>query len=286
VVVRPEGRALIRVEWVKQARGWAWLTLAAMAALPSLLTAVIALTRPAIPERVGSWGSVITDESGLTAPLIALSAMQLFMLPLAVAVFAGESVAQDAAWGSLRYSLARPAARLRVLAAKTGVAATFAAVAVLLVPATALLTGVAAFGWRPLTVLDLQHTSALFLAGTTFSPGDALLRTAQATAMVAASLASTFAFALLLSTLTSSPFGAVAGGVGLGLVSRALDNVPGLHALGPWLPLTDQTSNLWTGLFQAPASLPWLSGALVTQLVYTALFMGAAGFVFSRRDIP
>ena len=42
-------------------------------------------------------------------------------------------------------------------------------------------------------------------------------------------MASTFAFALLLSTLTDSPFSAVAGGVGLGLVSRALDNVPGLH---------------------------------------------------------
>jgi ABC-2 type transport system permease protein len=285
VVVCPEGRALIGVEWRKQARGWAWLTLATMAVLPALLALVIGLTRPALPERVGSWGSVVTNASGLTLPLIALSAMQLFMLPLAVAIFAGESVAQDAAWGSLRYALARPVARLHVFAVKTGVAASFSAAAVLLVPASALITGVGAFGWRPLIVLDLQHTSAFVLAGTTFSPGDALLRTAQATALVAAGLASTFAFALLLSTLTGNPFGAVAGSVGLGLISRALDNVPGLHALGPWLPLADQTSNLWTGLFQAPATLSGLSGALMTQFVYTVLFVGAAGFVFGRRDI-
>ena len=92
-----------------------------------------------------------------------------------------------------------------------------------------LATGAGAFGWHPLTVIDLQHTSPFIFASATFSP----LRDWAGwlwPPLVLAILSSTFAFALLLSTVTRSPFTAVAGGVGLSLVSRALDNVPGLHA--------------------------------------------------------
>ena len=44
----------------------------------------------------------------------------------------------------------------------------------------------------------------------------------------------------------------MAGGVLFGLVSRALDNVPGLHALGPGSPLTDRGTDVSTGLFFTP----------------------------------
>jgi ABC-2 type transport system permease protein len=277
---------VIAVELRKQCRrARGWVTLGVMAAVPALLTAVIGLTRPAIPERFGDWGSVVTNTSGLTMPLIALSAMQLFLLPLAVAVFAGEAVAGEAAWGTLRYVLARPVSRTRVLAVKAGVAAAFSLATVAVAGASALLTGVLAFGWTPLTVLDLQHTTAFSYAAATFAPGDALGRIALGAAMIAAGLASTFAFALLLSTLTASPFAAVAGGVGLSLVSRALDNVAGLHALGPWLPLTDGGSALWTGLFFSPVQLDGLGQQALVQVVYAAVFLAAAWLRFSRSDV-
>ena len=277
---------MIGVELAKQCRrARGWVTLGVMAAVPALLTAVIGLTRPAIPERVGDWGSVVTSTSGLTMPLIALSAMQLFLLPLAVALFAGEAVAGEAAWGSLRYVLARPRSRSRVLAAKAGVAAAFSAATVAVAGGSAVLTGVAAFGWTPLTVLDLQHTTAFTYATATFAPGDALGRVALGAGMVAAGLVSTFAFALLLSTLTASPFAAVAGGVGLGLVSRALDNVAGLHALGPWLPLTDGGSTLWTGLFFSPVQLDGLAQLALVQTAYAAVFLAAAWLRFTRADV-
>ncbi|HEY4027851.1 MAG TPA: ABC transporter permease, partial [Candidatus Dormibacteraeota bacterium] len=162
---------MIAVELVKQTRrARPWVTLGVMAAVPVVLAAVIGLTRPSIPERVGDWGSVVTDSSGLTVPLIALSAMQLFLLPLGVAVFAGESVAGDASWGSLRYLLARPVSRSRVLASKASVAAAFSAGAVVAAAASSVAAGVVAFGWRPLTVLDLQHTTPFDVAAATFAP--------------------------------------------------------------------------------------------------------------------
>jgi ABC-2 type transport system permease protein len=277
---------VIAVELVKQAsRLRAWLVLGVMAAIPVLLTAVIGLSRPALAERVGDWGSVVTNSSGFTMPLIALSAMQLFLLPLGVAVFAGESVATEAAWGTLRYLLARPVSRTRVLISKVAVAAAFSVAAGAVASASALVSGVLAFGWRPLTVLDLQHTSAFYVASATFTPGVAMSRVFLATALVLSSVASTFGFAVLLSTLMEGSFGAVAGAVGLGLASRALDNVPGLHALGAWLPLTDSGSTVWTGLFVQPVNLDGLGHLLVVQALYTGLFLAAAWWRFTRADV-
>jgi ABC-2 type transport system permease protein len=249
---------VIAAELVKEARRpWTWVVLGVMAAVPCLLTAVIGLTRPAIAERVGDWGSVVTNTSGLTVPLIALSAMQLFLLPLGVAVFAGEAVAGEASWGSLRYLLARPVSRSRVLVSKAGVAAG----------------------------LDLQHTTPFQVATETFAPAVAAGRVGLASVLVACTMASTFAFALLLSTLTDSPFSAAAGGVGLGLVSRALDNVPGLHELGRWLPLTDASSTLWTGLFFQPVDLAGIGHLALVQALYTAVFLAAAWAWFTRSDV-
>jgi ABC-2 type transport system permease protein len=277
---------VIAIELTKQLRrSRGWVTLGVMAAVPVVLTLVIGTSRPAIAERVGNYGSVVTDSSGLSLPLIALSAMLLFLLPLSVAIFAGETVAGEAAWGSLRYLLARPVARWRVLAAKAIVAGGFSVAAVVLVALTASVTGVLAFGWRPLTVIDLQNTTAFHIASATFSPGQALTRTALSVAFILGGLTSTFAFALLLSTLTSRAFSAVAGGVGLTLFSRALDNVPGLHSLGPWLPVTDSGTTLWTGFFTNPMQAGDVGHVLVVQGVYAAAFLTAAFCWFTRSDI-
>jgi ABC-2 type transport system permease protein len=130
---------VIGIELFKQLRRRSvWLTLGVLAATPALLTAVIGLTRPTLAERFGNWGSVVTDTSGLTMPLIALNAMLLFLIPLAVAIFAGESVAAEAGWGGLRYLLIRPVSRTRVLAAKAAGAAGFAATGVAVACASAL----------------------------------------------------------------------------------------------------------------------------------------------------
>jgi ABC-2 type transport system permease protein len=278
--------SVVALEYTKQVRRPRGLvTLGVLALLTAVLTLVIAVSRATIAERVGDFGSVVSNTSGLTMPLIALSATLLFLLPLAVAIFAGESVAGEAAWGSLRYLLARPVPRWRVLAGKAALAAAFSIAAVLIVVLVSLATGVIAFGWHPLTVLDLQHTSPFIVASARFSPGAALARLALATVFVMATLTSTFAFALMLSTLTVRPFSAVAGGVGLSLFSRALDNVPGLHALSPWLPVTDSGTTLWTGFFTRPMQTAGLAHVLEVQAAYVVVFLAAALARFSHADI-
>jgi ABC-2 type transport system permease protein len=276
----------IAVEFTKQARRPRGLvTLGGMAVLTALLTLVIGVSRATIAERVGDWGSVVSNTSGLTMPPIALSATLLFLLPLAVAIFAGESVAGEASWGSLRYLLAQPVPRWRVLGAKASLAAAFSVAAVLIVVLVSLVTGLIAFGWHPLTVVDLQHSSPFVVASATFSPLTALGRIGLATAFVLGTLTSTFAFALMLSTFTARPFSAVAGGVGLSLFSRALDNVPGLHALSPWLPVTDSGTTLWTGFFTRPMQTAGIAHVLEVQAGYTAVFLTIAVARFARADV-
>lgn len=276
----------IALEFTKQGRRPRGLvTLVVLAVLTAILTLVIGVSRASLSERVGDWGSVVSNTSGLTMPLIALSATLLFLLPLAVAIFAGETVAGEASWGSLRYLLARPVPRWRVLAAKATVAAAFSIAAVLIVVLVALVTGVIAFGWHRLTVLDLQHTSPFIVASSAFSQWTALARVGLATAFVLGTLASTFAFALMLSTFTDRPFSAVAGGVGLGLFSRALDNVPGLHSLSPWLPVTDSGTTLWTGFFTRPMQTGGMAHVLEVQAGYTAAFLAVAFLWFGRADV-
>jgi ABC-2 type transport system permease protein len=277
---------VIAVELAKQAsRPRPWVTLGVMAAVPALLTAVIGLTEPSLPERVGDFGSVVTASSGFSMPLIALSAAVVFLLPLGVAVFGGEAVAGEAAWGSLRYLLARPVSRSRVFASKAAVAALFSLAAVVAVAASSLVWGLVAFGWRPLTLLDLERTTPFFVSRVTLTPDAALGTLVLATALVACTMASTLAFGLFLSTLTRSPFAAAAGAVGFGLVSRALDNIPGLSALSPVLPMTDGGTNAWTGLFLQELSGDALVRLLLVQAAYTALFLAAAWVRFSRADV-
>lgn len=277
--------ALASVELAKQARRpKTWGTLAVMAAIPVLLTVVIGVWAPDTPERIGNWISVRTEVSGLAMPLVALNAMVLFLLPLGVALFAAETVAGDRSWGSLRYLLARPVTRARILCSKTVVAAGWSVATVLVAVAVSTVAGLAAFGWEPLTTLDLQHTTAFHLASGIDTPWAALGHVVTAGGIICLSLLSTFAFTVLLSTLTSRPFSAMAGGVGFTFASRALDNVPGLHALGQWLPATDGQATVWAGLFGHPAQLSGLAHLGVVQLIYAVAFLVGAWVVFTRTD--
>ena len=97
-----------------------------------------------------------------------------------------------------------------------------------------------------------------------------------ATAHVLWMLSSTFTFAPLLSTATDHPFSSVAGGGGLGPFPRALDNLSGLHALSPWLPVTDAGTTLWTGFFTSPIRTAGLAHAALVQGAYAGVFLIAA----------
>ena len=77
--------------------------------------------------------------NGVFLALVALFVMLTLMLPLAISVIAGDSVAGEAGRGTLRSLLTIPAGRTRLLAVKYAAIVIFCVAAVLLVCVTALI---------------------------------------------------------------------------------------------------------------------------------------------------
>src|SRR5206468_12497382 len=72
-----------------------------------------------------------------------------FLLVVLVSLFCGDTVASEASWSSLRYLLALPVPRARLLRQKLIVALSFSLGVNLLLPGWAYLVGGAFFGWAP-----------------------------------------------------------------------------------------------------------------------------------------
>ncbi|HLN16798.1 MAG TPA: ABC transporter permease subunit [Acidimicrobiales bacterium] len=276
--------------WVEFKKQWrrprTVITFAALAVFSVVLTVAISATGSGTVERVGDVPLLIVPgTSGLSVPVIALSSTMKFFLPLAVAIFAGESVAGEAGWGSLRYALARPVSRAAYLATKLFVALVLSLVAIVLIPVAAVVAGTVAFGWHHLVIVNGAASTATHQVVANFSPGLVLGYLGVATAYVAAGMMSIFAFSFLLSTLTTRPFVAVAGGVSLTIVSRVFnsDYLPGVAVLNPYMPNNDV--DLWQNFFVRPAVTSGMAHFLVLQVVYVVVFLGAAWIWFVRKDI-
>jgi len=264
---------LIRVELTKQTyRLRTYIALALMIAIPILIT--LALEFGGRPRNRGEQNFfTLATHSGLNVPLAALSVMSNFLLVIVVALFAGGAVAEEAGWGSLRYLLMRPVARGRLLAAKLAVAALFTILATITISVAGLIAGVIAFGWHPVV------TPSLAL----FSQQEAVAKLIASTIYVAWSMSCVLAFAFMLSTMMDAPLGAVAGGVGLAIVSDILNAIPALKSLRNFMPT--HYWHAWENLFANPASHSDMIRGALLQLPYIALFLLLAWWWFHRRDI-
>jgi ABC-2 type transport system permease protein len=259
------GRTLrLRVEARRQLRRRRTMIVGALlAALPFIL--IIAFAIGGTPKE-GRNGPTLIDTataSGANFAATCLFVSAGFVLVVPVALFCGDTVASEAGWSSLRYLLAAPVPRTRLLSVKLAVALGFSAVALVLLPAVALVAGTVAYGWGD---LELPTGGAL-------AAGDALPRVVIAVAYIFVSQLVTAALAFWLSTKTDAPLGAVGGAVGLTIVGNVLDAVT---ALGSWrdvLPAHWQFS--WADALQP--TLEWngmLQGASVSvsyAIVLTAL---------------
>lgn len=150
-----------------------------------------------------------------------------FLLVTVIALFNGDTVASEASWSTLRYLLASPVPRSRLLLQKIKVSLTLSALAVLTMPICAWLVGAIAFGTKPLQ-------SPL---GATFTNSVAIPRIAIITVYLAISLLFVAGLAFYLSVRTDAPLGAVGVAVGVSILLSILDTITALGSLRDWLPV-------------------------------------------------
>jgi ABC-2 type transport system permease protein len=251
-----------------------WVTIGLLDALPTLVAILLAVTdlgpRPGTGPAFLS--AVLTD--GSLFPLAALGIVLPLFLPIAVAVFAGESVAGEYQAGTLRYVLIRPVGRTRLLVAKLVSVFAFVLLAVLVVAATAYITG---------TLLLGDQQTAVTASGTSMSGPDLTQRTALALAYAIFSMLGVASVALFLSTVVESPLAAALGTLAVLVASTLLLTLDAATSLHPYLPTRYWLS--FIDLFRDPILWRNVERGVALQAVYVAVFLGAGWANFTTKDI-
>ncbi len=283
---------MIRVELVKLARRpRSWVSIALLCALPVLVAVFVAVTHIAPPPGQGPALLSAVLSSGQLYPAAALAIVLPIFLPVAVAVVAGDSIAGEAGAGTLRYLLARPVGRTRLLVAKLVTLVVYTLGAVVLVVVTGYIAGVALFGAQPVaataggpTTSNITGaTAATTLSGTPMTPADIAVRTLGAVSFIAVSMLGVAAIALFLSTVTDSPLAAALGALAALITSEVLVTLNAASAVNPYLPTRYWLA--WIDFFRDPIVWRNIERGYAVQAVYVVVFLGAAWAHFATKDI-
>ena len=196
-----------------------------------------------------------------------------FLLIAVVSIFNGDTVASEASWSTLRYLLAAPVPRTRLLMQKLKVSLTLSFIAIVLLIATSWVVGAIAFGFKPLQTP----------LGSTFSNGVAIERIGIIGLYLALVLLAVAGLAFYLSVSTDVPLGAVGGAIGIIILSNILDAISGLGSLRNWLP----THYSFSWFDALSSSIDWtqmVRGASYSLALF-AILISIAVIKFNKKDI-
>ncbi len=252
----------------------AHVLLAAMVVVPLALAAIYGL-RGAPELAAGATPQLVhlAADSALAFTVFVLYMCAPLLLVAVAAAFAGDALASESSWGTLRYLLAAHIPRRRLLARKLAASLVLAAIATTLLVGTSLLAGVALFGWHP---LDTP-------VGGELATEVGLQRVLLASAYVFVTLVPFAAIALLFATILDSPLGSVGVAVGIAVVSQILDVVPTLGTLRVVLPT--HYALAWTDLFVDPPLPDELAAGTLQAALFAVVACIGAWHRFARRDV-
>ncbi len=251
-------------------------TLGFMVLLPIILAIAFAIGGESRGGRSSSTRASIVDlaqnGAGNFAMVTVIFAAS-FLLIVVVSLFFGDTIASEASWSSLRYLLALPVPRIRLVRQKVLVAGFLSIVAIALLPLTAMLLGGVLYGFNPLSTpvgdqLDGPSTLGRLLVVVLF---------------LTVQLSWVAGLAFLLSVSTDAPLGAVGGAVLLTILSQILDQIDALENIRNFLPT--HYSFAWTGTLADPIRWDDMIRGGFAGLAYALLFFGLGVWKFRRKDI-
>jgi ABC-2 type transport system permease protein len=244
-------------------------------ALPVLVAVLLVLTDLAPRPGEGPPFLSAVLRNGTLYPLAALAIVLPLFLPIAVAVVAGDAVAGEAQAGTLRYLLARPAGRTRLLVAKLVAVMAFVLVTVLVVAGVGYLVGT--------TLFEAEPIGGTSVSGTSLTPAEIAGRTLLAIGYVAVSMLGVAAFALFFSTFTDSPLGATMGALAVLVASSLLFTLDAASPIAPYLP-----TRYWLAFvdfFRDPILWRDIVRGLALQGVYVGVLLLGAWANFTTKDV-
>ncbi len=248
------------------------LAIGFLALLPVILAIAFAIGNSSADSDAGGLIELGT-RGGVNFTVFTLFMSVGFLLIVVVALFFGDSVASEASWSSLRYLLAIPVPRTRLLLQKALVSATLSLVALLVLVLVSLALGTVLYGANALVTPfgdSLPYT-------------ETLARLVIVMAYIAANLLWVAGLAMLLSVLTDAPLGAVGGAVMASILTQILDQITALGTLRNYLP--GHYANSWVNALAPTIQWNDLVVGSFSALAYAAVFGIIAWQRFSTKDI-
>lgn len=196
-----------------------------------------------------------------------------FLLTILAAMFLGDTVASEASWSTLRYLLAAPIPRRRLLRAKAIVGLLLTAITLVVLVGASMAIGTLAFGTEPLT-------SPI---GGTFDTGESATRMLIITGYIALTLLVPAGIAFLMTVLTDVPLGAVGTAVILIIVLNILGALEALGDLRKLLPT--EYANAWTDALAPVINWEQMAIGASSSLAVFAILAAVAVLRFDRKDI-
>jgi ABC-2 type transport system permease protein len=268
------GRTLrIRIELTRQLRRRrTQLMLGFLVLLPWILWAAFEFGTSDNARRSGGFVDLATA-SAPNFVVFTLFASGTFLLPVVVSLFFGDTIASEASWSSLKYLLAMPIPRHRLLRQKAITSGILSLFALTLLPAVALLVGVIFYGTG----------EAVSPTGDAISFGDSMIALVLTVCYLAIHLTWMAGLALLLSVSTDAPLGAVGGTVLMSILSQILDQITALNSIRNYLPT--HYSFAWSDLIASDIDWDNLVKGSFSAIAYAAIFGLLAWRRFRTKDI-
>jgi ABC-2 type transport system permease protein len=215
----------------------------------------------------------LAQESGANLVIFTLFASTSFLLIVIVALFAGDTVPSEASWASLRYLLAAPVRRERLLRQKLVVAALSSVVALVFLPAWTLVVGGIAYGWGPY----------IGPTGTQIGWPEFAGRLVIIVGYLLVELSVVGAFAFLLGVLTDAPLAAVGGAVLLMILCAILDSITALGSIRNGLP--GHYAYAWRDALAPTLNYSDMITGALWSIGYAIIAIWVAYWYFLRKDI-
>jgi ABC-2 type transport system permease protein len=215
----------------------------------------------------------LAQESGANLVIFTLFASTSFLLIVIVALFAGDTVPSEASWASLRYLLAAPVRRERLLRQKLVVAALSSVVAFVFLPAWTLLVGGIAYGWGPYVGPTGSQIGWPEFAG----------RVLIIVGYLLFELSVVGAFAFMLGVLTDAPLAAVGGAVLLMILCAILDSITALGNIREGLP--GHYAYAWRDALAPTIDYSDMFTGALWSIGYAIIAVWFAFWYFLRKDI-
>lgn len=196
-----------------------------------------------------------------------------FLLTTVFALFMGDTVASEASWSSLRYLLAAPVPRRRLLSIKLKVAMTLNLISLLILIVASYGIGFIAFGGGAL----------ISPLGGSYSGSEMIIRLAVIAIYVFITLLFTAGIAFYISVRTDVPLGAVGTAVMVVIVFAILDAITALGDLRKWLP--GHYSQAWTDALASEITWDAMIKGTASGIILFSVLIGLAFLKFDRKDV-